>query len=110
MKSFAQALDLKDDKELIEEYKKYHKHVWPEVINALKTVGIEKMKIFLLGNHLFMYYETNDSFDGFQNYTNLTPKANEWDNLMRKFQQKVKEAKESDWWTPMEEVFDLNWK
>ncbi|EFA85985.1 hypothetical protein PPL_01218 [Heterostelium album PN500] len=111
VKSFAQALDLKNDAELIEEYKKYHKSVWVEVKNALKSIGITKMKIFLVGNHLFMYYEAEDDFSperDFQRYTDLTPRANEWDLLMRKFQQKISEAKESDWWAPMEEVFDLN--
>ncbi|GAM22262.1 hypothetical protein SAMD00019534_054370, partial [Acytostelium subglobosum LB1] len=112
VKSFAQALDLKNDAELIAEYKKYHRSVWVEVKNALKSIGITKMKIFLVGTHLFMYYESTDDFDparDFQRYTDLTPKASEWDLLMRKFQQKIQEAKETDWWCPMEEVFDLEW-
>jgi hypothetical protein len=51
-----------------------------------------------------------DDFDpsrDFWRYTTLTPKASEWDNWMRTFQQKIKEAKQEDWWAPMEEVFDL---
>ncbi|KAL6045993.1 L-rhamnose mutarotase [Balamuthia mandrillaris] len=110
MKSFAQVLDLKDDPALIQEYKALHQNVWPEVLHALSQIGITKMKIFLLGVHLFMYFEAGDSFDpqrDFQRYTTLTPKANEWDEFMRKYQQKVAEAAEQDWWAPMEEVFDL---
>jgi L-rhamnose mutarotase len=110
MKAFAQALDLKEDAALIEQYKKHHQNVWPEVLKALNAIGIQKMKIFLLGHHLFMYFEAPDDFEpkrDFQRYTELTPKANEWDEFMRSFQQKVKEAREEDWWTPMEEVFDL---
>eukprot|EP01132_Coremiostelium_polycephalum_P004833 gene4833-6023_t len=112
VKSFAQALDLKQDEELINEYKEHHRAVWPQVKNALKTIGITKMKIFLVGNHLFMYFEAVDDFNperDFQTYTTLSPQCSEWDLFMRKFQQKIKEAKESDWWAPMEEVFDLEW-
>ena len=29
--------------------------------------------------------------------------------LMRKFQQKVPSAKPEEWWTQMEEVFNLKW-
>ncbi|KAF2073803.1 hypothetical protein CYY_004897 [Polysphondylium violaceum] len=112
VKSFAQALDLKNDPDLIREYTMYHKQVWPEVKHALKDVGIEKMKIFLVGTRLFMYYETHDEFDPshFKLYTSLTPKASEWDNLMKKFQEKIREASETDWWAPMDLVFDLNWE
>jgi len=92
--------------------------VWPEVLKALHTIGITKMKIFLLDNHLFMYFEASDNFDpkrDFQTYTSLTPKAKEWDTFMRKFQQKVKrkegtiesQNEEQEWWTSMEEVFDM---
>ncbi len=40
-------------------------------------------------------------------YAGLTPRASEWDELMRRFQQKVKEAGPNDWWMPLREVFDL---
>ena len=54
-KSIAQVLDLKDDPEIIAKYEEYHRNVWPEVIDALKGIGIERMEIFRSGNHLFMY-------------------------------------------------------
>jgi len=109
-KAFGQALDLKDDPTLMADYVKYHENVWPEILESLSQIGISKMKIFLLGTHLFMYYEGPADFDpkrDFQRYTALTPKAEEWDTWMRTFQQKVKEAGPEDWWTPMVEVFDL---
>jgi L-rhamnose mutarotase len=57
MKAFAQTIDLKDDPKAIEDYKRAHEKVWPEVIRAVSEVGVQKMKIFLVGTHLFMYYE-----------------------------------------------------
>jgi L-rhamnose mutarotase len=109
VKAYAQALDLKDNEELIEQYKEYHRHVWPEVIEALRGIGITRMKIFLLGTHLFMYFEAPDDFvpeRDFQSYTK-SERAQEWDTLMRNFQQKTPEAGPNDWWAPMDLVFDL---
>ncbi len=111
MKSFAQALDLKDDPELIARYKEHHQAVWPKVVEALKGIGIAKMKIFLLGQRMFMYIEAPDSFDparDFAGYT-ATKKTQEWDDLMRGFQQRAPGAAEGEWWAAMEEVFDIDW-
>ena len=111
MKSFGQVLDLKNDPKTIEEYKRYHREVWPEVVRSLKSAGISKMKIFLRGNHLFMYYEAPDDFvpqRDFQKYTR-SPRAQEWDKLMRTFQQKVPGAGEDEWWAAGELVYDLDW-
>src|ERR1043165_8939144 len=109
MKCVAQALDLKDDPETIRIYKEHHAAVWPEVTAALRGIGITRMKLFLLGTHLFMYYEAPDSFIPERDYQNYAanPKAAAWDTLMRKFQRAVPEARPGDWWAPMELVFDL---
>lgn len=111
MPAFAQALDLQDDPALIAAYKAHHRAVWPEVLAALRDIGVTHMRIYLLGTHLFMHYEAIDGFDptrDFQKFT-LHPSGFEWDTLMRTFQQRVREAGPGDWWTPMELVFDLNW-
>lgn len=109
MKSFAMALNLKDDPQAVETYKERHRAVWPDVLEGLRGIGISKMKIFLLGRRLFMYFEAGDDFDpdrDFQKYQD-TERAREWDALMRGFQERVEEAEPGAWWAPMEEVFDL---
>ncbi len=112
MKTFAMTLDLRDNPDVIAEYKRYHREVWPEVISGLRSVGILKMKIFLKGARMFMYLETEDSFDparDFQAYTESAPRAREWDELMRRFQVQVPGAHEGEWWVSMEEAFDIDW-
>tara|TARA_B100000745_G_C19940693_1_gene317163 strand:- start:25 stop:369 length:345 start_codon:yes stop_codon:yes gene_type:complete len=112
MKSFAQTIDLLKNPKLIEKYEEYHRNVWPEVMNGLKVIGIERMEIFRIGNHLFMYCSANDDFDpnaDFQKYTETHPKADEWNDLMSNFQAKVPEAEIGDWWAPMKLVFDSEW-
>ena len=112
MKSFAQTLDLRDDPDTIALYRRYHQDVWPDVIAGLRSIGILKMKIFLAGTRMFMYMETNDDFDleaDFQRYTDSSPRAQEWDELMRQFQVQAPGARDGEWWTGMEEVFDIDW-
>ncbi len=109
MKHFGLTLDLKDDSEAIEKYKTYHRDVWPEVLDSLKRVGINRMKIYLLGRRLFMTIEAIDSFDparDFSRYLQLDPRCREWDKLMRTFQEPVSEVQTGEWWAMMELVFE----
>lgn len=110
MRLFAQALDLKSDPSLIEEYRRHHRAVWPEVIDAMRSIGITQMRIWIVGTRLFMLFEAPDDFDprrDFQTYA-ANPRCRQWDEWMRSFQQRLAEAGPEDWWTPMEEIFDLD--
>ena len=110
MKHFGLTLNLKDDPHIIEQYKTYHRNVWPEVVESLKAMGITKMNIYLLGRRLFMAMETIDDFDvarDFPRYLEQHPRCQEWDELMRRFQEPVAEAKPGEWWAMMEPVFEL---
>ncbi len=110
MKVYALTLNLVDDAETIEKYKEYHRNPWPEPLRGLGEVGITDMKIFLLGRRMFMYMTAADEFDpgvDFPRYIEQNPRAVEWDELMRTFQERVPEAREGEWWALMEQVFDL---
>ncbi|CAI7780568.1 unnamed protein product [Closterium sp. NIES-53] len=112
MKAFAQTLELKDDPALIAEYLEYHKRAWPEVLSAIQAMGITTMRIFVHGNRLFMYAEAPDDFDAARDYQKYTAsaRAREWDELMRKYQQRVPAASSDsdEWWSPMHLCFDLS--
>ena len=43
VKAFGLTINLREDPQIIEEYKEYHRAVWPEVEQALKTVGVTSM-------------------------------------------------------------------
>ena len=110
MKVYALTLNLVDDAGTIEKYKEYHRNPWPEPLRGLGEVGITDMKIFLLGRRMFMYMTAADEFDpdvDFPRYIEQNPRAAEWDELMRTFQERVPEAGEGEWWALMEQVFDL---
>jgi L-rhamnose mutarotase len=110
MKVYAQTLNLKDDPETIRLYRAYHAEPFPKVVAALKAVGILDMQIFLLGRRLFMYLTTTDEFDptvDFPRYLTLSPRCQEWEDLMTTFQEPVPEAQPHEKWAMMERVFQL---
>ena len=107
--SFGLTLNLQDDAETIERYKEYHRAVWPEVEEALRGIGVTRMRIFLHGRRLFMYMEAVDGFDVARDFPRYmeTERAKEWDDLMRTYQEPVPGASEGEWWASMEQVYDL---
>lgn len=109
MKTFGLTLQLKNDPELIARYKEHHRHVWPEVSARIREAGIHTMRIYLIGRRLFMYIETEDSFDPATSFAWIdeAPKSREWDTLMRTMQELAPEARPGEWWALMEQVFDL---
>ncbi|MEX1058520.1 MAG: L-rhamnose mutarotase [Natronospirillum sp.] len=111
MKTFVQLLDLKDDPDLIAEYKRHHQAVWPEVTQSLRGVGVIDMKIFSFGNRLVMLLTTEEGYqpeEAFQQYLNSDPACIEWERKMDHFQQAVPGAKVGQKWVPMDCCFDLS--
>jgi L-rhamnose mutarotase len=103
------ALDLKDDAQLIAEYKLYHEKIWPEITRSIKDAGIEDMAIYLLGTRMFMVMEVNErfSFEAKAKADRENPKVREWEELMWKFQLPLPEAKPGEKWLLMERIFKL---
>ncbi len=110
MQEFALTINLVEDPEKIEQYKAYHRKVWPEVIGNLRSVGILDMRIWLLGRRMFMLMQAEDSFQPDRDFARLeasSPRYNEWQRTMDEFQQKVSEAQPTEHWAAMEKVFDM---
>lgn len=106
---FCLTLDLKDDPELIAEYRRYHEKIWPEITQSIKDSGIEDMQIYLLGTRMFMIMEVSDSFsfEAKVKADQLNPKVQDWERLMWTFQQALPEAKPGEKWLLMERIFTL---
>lgn len=110
MKTYCLALDLKNDKDLIQEYEAYHKKVWPEIFASIKDSGIISMKIHRTGNRLFMIINANDdfSFEKKGEMDRSNPKVLEWELLMDRFQQRLPWADPTVKWVLMDEIFSLD--
>tara|TARA_R110002167_G_scaffold67942_6_gene191894 strand:- start:928 stop:1263 length:336 start_codon:yes stop_codon:yes gene_type:complete len=109
MKRHCLALDLKDDKALIEAYEAYHRDVWPEVLDSLRDSGIDHMEIYRVGNRLFMIIEVGDSFS-FEKKNQMdagNTRVQDWEVLMWKYQQALPMAKPGEKWLPMEKIFEF---
>lgn len=109
IRRYCLALDLKDDPQLIAEYKRYHEKIWPEITESLKDSGIEDLEIYLLGTRLFMILETSEefSFAAKAEADRANPKVQEWEKLMWKFQKPLPQAKPGEKWILMERIFKL---
>jgi len=109
MKRYCLALDLKDDPALIAEYEEYHRNVWPGIKKSITDSGITDMEIYRFDNHLFMIMETDDTFT-FERKAAMdtnNPEVQQWETLMWKFQQPLKNAKSGEKWILMEKIFGL---
>ena len=106
---FCLALDLKDDAQLMAEYKAYHQKVWPEIIQSIKESGITVLDIYSVANRMFMIIEANEefSFDKKSAMDAYNPIVQEWEDLMWKFQQALPWAKSGEKWMLMEKIFEL---
>lgn len=110
-KRFCQTLDLKDDPDLIADYCRLHEqgHVWQEILEGIRSVGILEMEIYLLGTRLFMIVETPTDFDWQAAMARLAtlPRQAEWESLTARFQQASADAASAEKWQLMQRIFHL---
>jgi len=106
---FCFALDLKNDPRLIREYEQYHQAVWPEIIDSIRSAGIESLEIYRVENRLFMVMEVNADFSFEKKNASdaANDKVQEWEQLMWKYQQALPSAKPGEKWMLMEKIFEL---
>jgi len=107
MQRFGFVIRLRPDK--IEEYKRYHRAVWPEVLKKIKECNIRNYTIFLKDDHLFAYYEyTGTDHSADMEKMAADPKTQQWWAIVKPFQQPIETRKPGEWWAEMEEVFHLD--
>ena len=103
-------LDLKDDPELIREYRRHHQAVWPEIEACLRQVGILDLELYLLDTRLVMILEVDERFS-FEEKAQLdrnNPKVQEWERLMWNFQKPLPRAKPGEKWILMESIYKFD--
>ncbi len=106
---YGMVLGVKEDK--IDEYKKLHADVWPEVLKMITECNIQNYSIYLRklpdGNHyLFSYFEyTGSDFDADMAKMAADPTTQKWWSVCEPCQVPFEDRAEGEWWTAMEEVF-----
>jgi L-rhamnose mutarotase len=111
-KRYCKTLTLKDEPQLIEEYKKVHAPgaAWPEITKGMREVGIIDMEIYLLGNQLFMIMDTVADFDHDRAMDQLAgkPRQSEWEAYVSRFQNTSSEATADEKWQLMERIYKMD--
>jgi len=107
MKRYCQTLTLVDNPEMIEKYVEAHKHVWPEVVQGQREVGIVDMQIYRRDRNLFMIMDTVDDFNFERDMARLAtlPRQAEWEAYVSKFQGCKADARSDEKWQLMERIF-----
>ncbi|MBQ5943990.1 MAG: L-rhamnose mutarotase [Bacteroidales bacterium] len=107
MKRYCQTLTLADNEEMIEKYVEVHSHVWPEIIEGQREVGIVDMQIYRRGRVLFMIMDTVDGFDFNRDMARLAtlPRQAEWEAYVSRFQGCPSDARSDEKWQLMERIF-----
>lgn len=111
VKRYCQTLDLRDNPELIKEYRRRHsrEHAWREILQGIREVGILEMEIYILGTRLFMIVETPLNFDWNTAMARLAtlPRQAEWEDYMAEFQLVKAGMSSAEKWQLMERMFHL---
>ena len=104
-------MDLKDNPELIKEYRRRHSQgeAWPEIAQGIRQVGILEMEIYILGTKLVMIVDAPADFDWDSAMARLAtlPRQAEWEAFVAKFQGCSAEARSDEKWQMMERMFYL---
>jgi L-rhamnose mutarotase len=104
MKRYGSVIKVRPEK--IEEYKRYHAAVWPEVLATIGQCNIRNYSIFLKDDFLFSYYEYHGT-DYAADLAKMAadPKTQEWWAVMMPMQNPLESRAGGEWWANMEEVF-----
>ncbi len=107
MKRLGQIIGVRADR--LEEYKKYHADVWPEILDMIRECNIQNYSIFYKDGQLFAYFEyVGDDFDADMAKMAADPKTQEWWDIMMPMQEPLATRAEGEWWANMEEVFHMD--
>ena len=109
IKRYVQFLEIKDDPELMAQYRYWHseEHHWQEIRDGIKAVGILEMEIYMLGNQLVMIVDAPADFQWQEAMDRLAtlPRQAEWEAYVSQFQGCAADATSADKWQMMERIF-----
>jgi L-rhamnose mutarotase len=104
MKRYGMVIRVYPDK--IEEYKKLHASVWPDILMKITQCNIRNYSIYLKDNQLFSYFEyIGDDFKADMDKMAADPVTQRWWDVCKPCQEPLETRSEGEWWADMEEVF-----
>src|SRR5919197_4615858 len=105
MKRICFLLQVKKDR--LEEYKRRHKHVWPEMLDALRETGWHNYSLFMRKDGLiFGYFETEENLATAQAKMAAKEVNTRWQEFMSPFTDAS--ARPDETFVELEEYFHLD--
>ena len=107
MKRYGMMIRLRPEN--IEDYKRYHATVWPEVLSRIEECNIRNYSIFSKDDFLFSYFEyAGSDYEADMAKMAADAKTQEWWAVVKPFMLPIDTRKPGEWWAEMEEVFHLD--
>lgn len=106
MRRHGQVLGLQP--ESLDEYRRHHARIWPEIEAAIRAAGIRNYSIYHFDGQLFGYYEYHGPEAEYEQRLRTlaaAPRMREWWDLMEAMQLPHPRRQPGAWWAEMEEVF-----
>lgn len=109
MKRYGMVIEVKENK--LEEYKRLHADVWPDVLQTIKECSIQNYSIFLRrlpdGKfYLFSYFEyTGSDFTADMERMAADPVTQKWWDVCKPCHEPLPDREDGEWWADMESVF-----
>ena len=104
-------LDLKDDPELIERYKAWHRPggVPAEVLASIREAGITGMDIYLRSDRLVMILSVDETYSPERKAAAdaQNPAVQAWEALMSELQKPIPGTPPGQKWVPAARIFSL---
>lgn len=112
MQRIASIVAVKPDR--LEEYKRLHADVWPDVLRMIKQCNIENYSIFLRRlpdgqPYLFSYFEyTGVDYAADMAKMAADPTTQKWWSVCKPCHTPLPDRAPGEWWATMQEVFHLD--
>jgi L-rhamnose mutarotase len=104
MRRYGMVIGVRPEK--LDEYRKLHAAVWPEVLSMIRKCNIRNYSIYLKDGRLFSYFEyVGSNFAADMEKMAADPITQEWWKLCKPCQAPLESRAPGEWWAAMEEVF-----
>ena len=104
MRRVGQVIKVRPEK--LEEYRRLHAAVWPEVLDKQRECNIRNYSIFHKDGYLFAYFEyVGDDYDGDMQKLEQDETCQKWEAVCKPCHEPLDTRAEGEWWADMEELF-----
>jgi L-rhamnose mutarotase len=101
---YGMVIKVRPDK--LEEYKRLHAAVWPDVLKMIGECNIRNYSIYHKDGYLFSYFEYQGTdFAADMEKMAADPTTQEWWKACGPCQEPLETRAPGEWWAEMEEVF-----